>query len=49
MQVLRDFDAVMNAGAADSERADAWPGLGVPGPFCDGYAFRRPGMTWSSA
>ena len=24
-------------------------GLGVPGPFSNGYAHRRPGMTWSPA
>ena len=49
MQVLNDFDAVMNAGAAPAGLATAWAGLGVPGPFSNGYAHRRPGMTWSPA
>jgi len=46
-QVLADFDAVMNGGAAPGERAAAWVGLGVPGPFSNGYARRAPGMAWS--
>ena len=46
-QVLADFDAVMNHGAAPGERAAAWAGLGVPGPFSNGYARRAPGMAWS--
>jgi collagenase-like PrtC family protease len=48
-QVLDDFEAVMNGGAAADGRAAAWAGLGVPGPFSNGYAHRRPGMTWSDA
>jgi collagenase-like PrtC family protease len=47
MQVLNDFDAVMNHGSRDTDRADAWLALGVPGPHCDGYAVRQPGMNWS--
>lgn len=46
-QVLADFDAVMNAGAAAGERAAAWADLGVSGPFSNGYARRLPGMAWS--
>ena len=48
-QVLADFDAVMNDGAAPGERAAAWAGLGVPGPFSNGYARRAPGMAWSES
>ena len=48
-QVLDDFEAVMNAGAAPEDRAAAWPGHGVPGPFSNGYARRLPGMAWSDA
>lgn len=48
-QVLRDFDAVINAGASSDGRASAWAGLGVPGPFSNGYARRLPGMAWSDA
>ena len=48
-QVLRDFDAVMNGGRPAAGCADAWPELGVPGPFSDGYAHRLPGMAWSHA
>ena len=44
-QVLADFEAVMNHGAAPGERAAAWAGLGVPGPFSNGYARRAPGMA----
>ena len=46
-QVLADFDAVMNGDAAPAGRAAAWAGLGVPGPFSNGYARRLPGMAWS--
>ena len=48
-QVLRDFDAVMNAGQPAAGCADAWNELGVPGPFSNGYARRLPGMVWSDA
>lgn len=48
-QVLADFDAVMNGGAVPAGRAAAWAGLGVPGPFSNGYARRLPGMAWSDA
>ena len=48
-QVLADFEAVMNHGAAPGERAAAWAGLGVPGPFSNGYARRAPGMAWSES
>ena len=48
-QVLSDFDAVMNGGAPSEGRAAAWAGLGVPGPFSNGYARRLPGMAWSDA
>jgi O2-independent ubiquinone biosynthesis protein UbiV len=48
-QVLRDFDAVMNAGRPAAGCADAWNELGVPGPFSNGYARRLPGMVWSGA
>ncbi|MFT3666677.1 U32 family peptidase [Piscinibacter sp.] len=47
MRVLRDFDAVMNAGAAPAGTMAAWAGAGVPGPFGNGYARRAPGMAWS--
>jgi len=47
VQVLQDFDAVMNAGAAAADRAAAWAGCGVPGPFSNGYARHRPGVSWS--
>jgi collagenase-like PrtC family protease len=46
-QVLDDFDAVMNAGAAPAGRAGAWNELGVPGPFSNGFARRLAGMAWS--
>ncbi len=49
MQVLQDFDAVMNAGAQADGRADTWAGRGVPGPFSNGYSRRLPGMNWSDA
>ena len=48
-QVLSDFDAVMNGGRPAAGCADAWPELGVPGPFSNGYAHRLPGMAWSGA
>ena len=48
-QVLADFDAVMNAGAPAADRATAWAGRGVPGPFSNGYARRLPGMVWEPA
>lgn len=48
-QVLKDFDAVLNAGAPAAERSAAWPGLGVPGPLVNGYAHQRPGMDWVPA
>jgi collagenase-like PrtC family protease len=48
-QVLGDFDAVMNGGAPAAGRTEGWPGLGVPGPFGNGYAHGRPGMAWSAA
>ena len=47
-RVLQDFDAVMNQAAAAAGRAGAWPGLGVPGPYSNGYAHRQAGMTWSN-
>jgi collagenase-like PrtC family protease len=46
-QVLRDFDAVMNAGAVAAPALETWPSLGVPGPYGNGYARGRPGMDWS--
>lgn len=47
LQVLRDFDAVQHQqGAADPVMA-AWPALGVPGPYGNGYARHQPGMAWS--
>jgi collagenase-like PrtC family protease len=49
LQVIADFDSVMNAGGAAAGRVAAWPGLGVPGPFSNGYAHRQPGMAWSNA
>jgi collagenase-like PrtC family protease len=48
LQVLDDFEAVMNAGAAAAGRSPAWAALGVPGPFSNGYAHRQPGMHWSA-
>jgi collagenase-like PrtC family protease len=48
LQVLDDFEAVMNAGQPVAGRAPAWAGLGVPGPFSNGYAHRQPGMHWSA-
>ena len=48
-QVLDDFEAVLNAGAAAAGRTAGWSALGVPGPLCNGYAHRRPGMAWSAA
>lgn len=48
-QVLADFDAVMNAQASASGRAEAWAAQGVPGPFSNGYARRLPGMVWQAA
>lgn len=47
MQVLQDFEAVMNAHLPAAGRADAWPSLGVPGSGSNGFAHRRAGMTWS--
>ncbi len=47
MQVLQDFDAVMNAGLSAVGRASAWAGLGVPANSSNGFAHRRAGMTWS--
>jgi collagenase-like PrtC family protease len=47
LQVLRDFDEVMNGGAAAAGRSAAW--VGVPRPFSNGYAHRQPGMNWSEA
>jgi collagenase-like PrtC family protease len=46
-QVLADFEAVMNGGAACGDRDAAWAALGVPGPFGNGYARRAAGMAWS--
>ncbi len=48
-QVLQDFEAVMNGGAACGSRDAAWARLGVPGPFSNGYARRAAGMAWSEA
>lgn len=48
-QVLDDFDAVCNGGAAAAGRAEGWQALGVPGPSGNGYAHRLPGMVWSAA
>lgn len=48
LQVLDDFEAVMNAGQPTAGRARAWADLGVPGPFSNGYAHRQPGMNWSA-
>jgi collagenase-like PrtC family protease len=48
-QVLDDFNAVMNGGGSATHRAAAWPGLGVPGPYSNGYAHRLPGMAWRPA
>ncbi len=48
-QVLADFDAVMNGQSGLAGRAECWPGLGVPGPFSNGYLHRLPGMVWQSA
>jgi len=47
MAVLNDFEAVMNNGECASDRAFGWTEFGVPGPLCNGYAFRQPGMAWS--
>lgn len=47
LQVLQDFDAVINADASAAAAMAAWPALGVPGPYGNGYARRQPGMTWS--
>lgn len=46
-QVLRDFEAVVNGAAPVAAALARWPALGVPGPFGNGYARRRPGMEWS--
>lgn len=48
-RVLADFDAVMNEHASATGRSEAWAGLGVPGPFSNGYARRLPGMVWQAA
>ncbi len=48
-RVVADFDAVAHQGAAAAERLAGWAALGVPGPFANGYARRRPGMQWSAA
>ncbi len=48
-QVLADFDAVMNGQASPAGRAEGWAGLGVPGPFSNGYLHRLPGMVWQAA
>lgn len=45
--VLRDFDAVLNGDAPATPALARWPTLGVPGPYSNGYAHRRPGMEWS--
>lgn len=45
-QVLGDFDAVFNRGASPLGRTDGWAAQGVPLPFGNGYAHRRPGMDW---
>jgi collagenase-like PrtC family protease len=46
MQVLADFDAVMRHAAPANGRAESW--AGVPLPYSNGYAYRRPGITWST-
>jgi hypothetical protein len=46
--VLTDFEAVINHHAGAAERQQAWAGLGVPGPYSNGYARRQAGMRWSS-
>jgi collagenase-like PrtC family protease len=46
--VVADFDAVFNQGADAREAAGSWTGLGVPGPFSNGYARRQAGMSWIS-
>ena len=48
-QVLADFDAVMNGQSVLDGREERWPGLGVPGPFSNGYLHRLPGMVWQAA
>lgn len=46
-QVLRQFDAVMNHGAAADEAISAVQGLRLPGPLSNGFAQpRRAGMDW---
>lgn len=48
VQVLQDFDAVVNADRSAAAAMAAWPALGVPVPYGNGYARRQPGMTWSA-
>jgi O2-independent ubiquinone biosynthesis protein UbiV len=47
VEVLEDFDAVMNAHRPAAGRTTRWAELGVPGPLSNGYARRLPGMVWS--
>ena len=44
-QVLTDFEAVFNQGAAAAPRMAAWADLGVPQPLVSGYAFGQAGMV----
>lgn len=48
-QVLSDFDAVLNHAAPAADAIAGWAPRGVPMPLADGYAHRRPGMTWSES
>lgn len=45
MQVIDDFDAVLNHGQPTNERIARWAHAGVPQPLVAGYAFGAPGMA----
>lgn len=48
MQVIEDFEAVLNHGQPAAERLARWAGAGVPQPLVSGYAFGVPGMNPAS-
>ncbi len=45
MQVIDDFDAVLNHGQPTNERIARWAHAGAPQPLVAGYAFGAPGMA----
>jgi collagenase-like PrtC family protease len=50
VQVLHQFDAVMNQGASSGEALRTVQALHLPGPLSNGYAQpRRAGMSWVSS